>query len=105
MLTRMSPASAVPNWASTHSLLLGDQDADAIPLFEAERPQAHGQVLRPPEEIGVAPADGLVARNERGPVRAFGGHAAKQRADRLAEKRRCACAVQIRLRQKGHGVS
>ena len=66
MLTRMSPASAVPNWASTHSLLLGDQDADAIPLFEAERPQAHGQVLRPPEEIGVAPADGLVARNERG---------------------------------------
>ena len=61
MLTRMSPASAVPNWASTHSLQLAAQMPIRSPFFSPRALQADGEVLRPAEQFGVGPAHVLVA--------------------------------------------
>ena len=84
---------------------VGRPDADAVALLKAERHEADRQILRPAQEIGIGPAHPLMTRHERRPARAFTGHAAKQRADRLAEERRRTRAMHIGLRQRGHGVS
>ena len=84
---------------------VGRPDADAVAFLETERHEADGEILRPAQEIGIGPAHPLMTRHERRPARAFVGHAAKQRADRLAQERRRTRAVHIGLRQKGHGVS
>ena len=54
MLTRISPALAVANCVSTHSLLLGDQMPTRSPRLEAERQQPGGKLVDAPDELALA---------------------------------------------------
>ncbi len=71
MLTRISPASAVPNWASTHSLQLAAQMPIRSPFCEAERLEPDGEVLGALEKLGVGPAHVLMTGDLRDPLRAL----------------------------------
>ncbi len=83
---------------------IGRPDSDAVALFQAERLKPDREVLRAPEKLGVGPAHILVAGHEGEPVRTLGDDAAQQRPDSLAEEGRRTDAVDIGLREFGHGV-
>ena len=102
MLTRMIPASAVPNCASTHSLTLADQMPTRSPFSRPSLRKPDGQVLGPAQEVGVSPAHVLVAGDLREALRPLRRDAAQKLADRLADQRRRRRAVNVGLREQRH---
>ena len=84
--------------------VVGRPDADALARLEAKREQSGGEIVGAPVEFGVAPAHALMTRRQRRAVRRRRGHALEQGADGFADERRAARAVNVALRQSGHGA-
>jgi len=72
--------------------------------IETERPQADREILGLAQEIGVGPADALMASHQREALGDLFDRPAQQRPDGLADERRRTRAVNVGLRERGHGV-
>jgi hypothetical protein len=70
-------------------------DADPLAWFQAEREEAGGERIDPLFQLAVAPANLLMARDQRVARREAFGDAIEMDADRLADQRRVADAVDI----------
>ena len=81
---------------------IGRPDADAIAFLQSKGAEPNREVLGAAQEIGVGPPHALVTGDERRPLRALGGHAAQELADRLADERRRRGAVDVGLREWRH---
>jgi hypothetical protein len=95
MLTRISPAFDGGELADDPFGVVWRPDPDPLAGFEAERDQAGGKIVDPPLQFAPAPAQPLMADDERVALGMLLGCAVEIGADSLADQRRLARSVDI----------
>ena len=100
MLTRMMPARAVANCATTHSELFGDQIPTRSPRLEPEGDESRRKGVGPRAQLTVGPADALVPDHKRLGIGQTVGNPVQRGADCLAEQGLVARAVGVALGER-----
>ena len=80
-------------------------DADAVAGVEPERQQSRGKGVDLGFQLAIAPAHALLAGDERVAVRPSRCHLVEMHAEGFADQRHAGGAVDIALRELGHGFS